>query len=74
MKIRTNPIDMIINSAVFLCERLKRRASEYSVQRGDGDIMEEVRLTLNQNSLDQVEEIFMERSGKISVIEKKVNA
>ena len=41
MKIRTNPIDMIINSAVFLCERLKRRASEYSVQRGDGDIMEE---------------------------------
>jgi uncharacterized membrane protein YcaP (DUF421 family) len=36
--------------------------------------MEEVRLTLNQNSLDQVEEIFMERSGKISVIEKKVNA
>ena len=41
MKIRTNPIDMIINSAAYLCERLKRRASEYSVQRGDGDIMEE---------------------------------
>jgi uncharacterized membrane protein YcaP (DUF421 family) len=35
-----------------------------------GDIMEEVRLTINQNSLDNVEEIFMERSGKISVIKK----
>ena len=39
-----------------------------------GDIMEEVRLALNANSLDNIEEIFMERSGKISVIEKKVDA
>ena len=37
-----------------------------------GDIMEEVRLSLNQNSLDNIEEIFMERSGKISVIEKRM--
>ncbi len=36
-----------------------------------GDIMEEVRLKLNQNNLDNIEEIFMERSGKISVIENK---
>jgi uncharacterized membrane protein YcaP (DUF421 family) len=36
-----------------------------------GDIMEEVRLRLNQNSLENVDEIFMERTGKISVIEKK---
>lgn len=36
-----------------------------------GDIMEEVRLKLNQNTLDNVDEIFMERTGKISVIEKK---
>jgi uncharacterized membrane protein YcaP (DUF421 family) len=36
-----------------------------------GDIMEEVRLKLNQNSLDNVDEIFMERTGKISVIKKK---
>ena len=36
-----------------------------------GDIMEEVRLKLNQNNLDNVDEIFMERTGKISVIEKK---
>ena len=36
-----------------------------------GDIMEEVRLKLNENSLENVEEIFMERTGKISVIEKK---
>jgi uncharacterized membrane protein YcaP (DUF421 family) len=36
-----------------------------------GDIMEEVRLKINQNSLDNVDEIFMERTGKISVIEKK---
>ena len=36
----------------------------------NGDVMEEVRIRLNQNTLDNVEEIFMERTGKISVIEK----
>ena len=36
-----------------------------------GDIMEEVRQKLNQNNLDNIDEIFMERTGKISVIEKK---
>lgn len=36
-----------------------------------GDVMEEVRMRLEQNTLDNVEEIFMERTGKISVIEKK---
>lgn len=35
-----------------------------------GDVMEEIRLKLNQNSLDNVGEIFMERTGKISIIEK----
>lgn len=35
-----------------------------------GDIMEEIRLILNQNTLDNIDEIFMERTGKISVIEK----
>lgn len=35
-----------------------------------GDIMEEVRLNLHQNSLDNIEEIFMERTGKISMIKK----
>jgi uncharacterized membrane protein YcaP (DUF421 family) len=35
-----------------------------------GDVMEEIRLTLNQNSMDHIEEIYMERTGKISVIEK----
>lgn len=35
-----------------------------------GDVMEEVRLLLNQNSLDNISEIFMERTGKISVIKK----
>jgi uncharacterized membrane protein YcaP (DUF421 family) len=36
-----------------------------------GDIMEEVRISMNQNSLANIEEIFMERTGKISMIEKK---
>ena len=35
-----------------------------------GDIMEEVRINLNQNSLDNIDEIYMERSGKISVIKR----
>lgn len=36
-----------------------------------GDVMEEIRLTLHQSNMDHIEEIFMERTGKISVIEKK---
>ncbi len=39
-----------------------------------GDVMEEVRLNLNHNSLENIEEIFMERTGEISVIEKKKTA
>jgi len=35
-----------------------------------GDVMEEVRQCINQNSLDNIEEIYMERTGEISVIEK----
>ena len=36
-----------------------------------GDVMEEIRIKLNQNGLQNIEEIFMERTGKISVIIKK---
>ena len=35
------------------------------------DIMEEIRLSLHQNTLENIEEIFMERSGKISFVKKK---
>ncbi|HEY5368186.1 MAG TPA: YetF domain-containing protein [Hanamia sp.] len=35
-----------------------------------GDIMEEVRLNLHQNDLEGIDEIFMERNGKISFIKK----
>ncbi len=35
------------------------------------DLMEEVRVKLNEATLDNVEEICMERSGKISVIKKE---
>jgi uncharacterized membrane protein YcaP (DUF421 family) len=35
-----------------------------------GDVIEEVRISMNQNGLENIEEIFMERTGKISVIEK----
>lgn len=34
------------------------------------DIMEEVHAQLNRNTLDGIDEIFMERSGKISIIKK----
>lgn len=36
-----------------------------------GDVMEEVRLEMHQNGMDNIEEILMERTGKISVIEKE---
>jgi uncharacterized membrane protein YcaP (DUF421 family) len=36
------------------------------------DLEEEVRLILNETNMDNVEEIIMERSGKISVIKKKL--
>jgi uncharacterized membrane protein YcaP (DUF421 family) len=38
-----------------------------------GDIMEEVRINLNQNSLENIDEIYMERTGKITVIRKLTN-
>ncbi|MDQ2719214.1 MAG: DUF421 domain-containing protein [Bacteroidota bacterium] len=47
-------------------KNLRRCALSY------GDVMEEVRLKLNQNSMEKIDEIFMERTGKISVIEKKM--
>lgn len=34
----------------------------------DGDLLESVRLQINKNSLETVKEIYLERSGKISVI------
>ena len=35
------------------------------------DLMEEVRLEIHENSLDNVEEIFIERNGEMSVIKKE---
>ena len=35
-----------------------------------GDIMEEARIEINKNNLDDIEEIFMERTGKLSFIKK----
>jgi uncharacterized membrane protein YcaP (DUF421 family) len=37
-----------------------------------GDIMEEIRLTLNQNTMENIDEIFMERTGKISMLKSKM--
>jgi uncharacterized membrane protein YcaP (DUF421 family) len=34
------------------------------------DLQEEVRLVLNETTMDNVEEIYMERSGKISIVKK----
>ena len=51
--------DKIIRKNILLC----------SVSRKD--LMEEVRLLLNETALDNVKEIYMERSGKISIIKKK---
>lgn len=36
----------------------------------DGDLMENVRLNANVNSLEKVKEIIMERSGRVSVVLK----
>jgi hypothetical protein len=62
----------MILPGVFLIGLKKLSASITSVvaSASYGDIMEDVRLSLNENSLDNIEEIFMERSGKISVIKK----
>jgi uncharacterized membrane protein YcaP (DUF421 family) len=34
------------------------------------DLMEGVRLEINKNSLDDVEQIFIEKTGEISVVKK----
>jgi uncharacterized membrane protein YcaP (DUF421 family) len=38
------------------------------------DLMEEVRLNLNESTMDNVKEMYMERSGKISIIKKQKTA
>ena len=37
-------------------------------------MMEGVRLQINENSCDNIKEIFIERSGEISVIKKEKSA
>jgi len=37
------------------------------------DLLEEVRLKLNESTLENVKEIFMERNGQISVVKKENN-
>ncbi|MEO6329472.1 MAG: YetF domain-containing protein [Ginsengibacter sp.] len=55
----------IYKDGVLNTKNLKKCSLSY------GDIMEEVRMVLNTNVLDDVEEIFMERNGKISIIKKQ---
>jgi uncharacterized membrane protein YcaP (DUF421 family) len=40
----------------------------------ENDIQEQLRLKLNANSLDDVEEIYFERTGKVSFVKKKTAA
>jgi uncharacterized membrane protein YcaP (DUF421 family) len=55
----------LYKSGIVNSKNLKKCSLSY------GDIMEEVRLTLNQNNLSDIDEIFMERTGKISMIKKE---
>ena len=59
-------------------EKIKLYANEKIVKKNlircslsDKDLMEEVRLTLNELTLQNIKEIYMERSGKISIIKKE---
>lgn len=61
--IKGKPIS-IYKEGVLNTKNLRKCALSY------GDIIEEVRVNLNTNTLDNVEEIFMERTGKISIIKK----
>ena len=35
------------------------------------DLKEEIRLNINENTTDHIEEIYMERSGRVSIIKKR---
>jgi uncharacterized membrane protein YcaP (DUF421 family) len=56
---------LLYKDGVLNTKNLKRSSISY------GDIMEVVRTELNTNNLDDIEEIFMERTGKISIIKKE---
>lgn len=58
---------LLYKNGVLNDKNLKRCALSY------GDVIEEVRIAMNQNNLDNIEEIYMERTGKISVIKEKTN-
>ena len=53
--------DTLIEKNMFLCSISFK------------DMMEELRLNLHQDNLNNVKEIIMERSGKISIIKKESN-
>ncbi len=56
---------LLYKNGILNAKNLKKCSLSY------GDVMEEVRLTLKQNNMDDIDEIYMERTGKISVIEKR---
>ena len=55
---------LLYRNGAFLEENMKKSFLT------EGDLMESVRLQTNKNSLEAIEAIYLERSGKISVIEK----
>lgn len=55
---------LLYRDGAFLEENMKKSFLT------EGDLMESVRLETNKNSLEVVEAIYLERSGKISVIKK----
>ena len=55
---------LLYRNGAFLEENMKKSFLT------EGDLMESVRLQTNRNSLEVIEAIYLERSGKISVIEK----
>jgi uncharacterized membrane protein YcaP (DUF421 family) len=65
--IKGNPISVYKNG-VLNSRNLRRCSISF------GDIMEVVRTELNTNNLNEVEEIFMERTGKISILKKEPQA
>ena len=52
-------------------EGLENMENMKKAQISQKDLLEGIRLKINENSFEEVQEIFLERTGEISVIKKK---
>jgi len=59
-------------SVVLFSDGLQRERNMRKTQISHNDIMEEVRIKANQEGLEGIQKIYIERTGQVSIIKENV--